>query len=551
MYYNEATHNNGVFAGSGARKGENGMGDRTKKALIPGFCLVAAGIVTISFIYWEKLLNQNIGIDAELFFDAPVEGREHFIALGRYGICFLQQTIQLIIKDYPFPTPANTVMACILLLLAGLLICFILNKAASEKGLRMPSVIFLLFFLSSPVWVEQIYFSHQSVECMMAVFLAPAAVLISFYGAEKKKYVYIILSAILVMFITSIYQSALLLFISIFAAAAALSVEYRKSADPLRLSITGGVVTVSGAFTYFFINRMVLYFAKPAERGYLESMIHIGDELYVYRFAAFVYEVLFADVPYLNSKVLDFAGENWGAEYADKLYWNSTISCILFLPVLLIYICLIFKNAAKMKKEGRNAIIYSAFVFWSLMVLISVLFLPVLGGNVEVRALFSLSFAGSYLFYYVLSQVKNKYLYSILLLSVLTVTCVQIKRASKMIETDQLRYEWDCSVAQDVAEKAKKLSGENNVKIKVFGKKEYPPPENSRPGRVIGHSVYSWEESGYRMVAFIRDIGFKDISYGVEDSGMKEILKEMPAYPQEGSLVKYKDTVVVKLDQKP
>ena len=197
----------------------------------------------------------------------------------------------------------------------------------------------------------------------------------------------------------------LLLFISIFAAAAALSVEYRKSADPLRLSITGGVVTVSGAFTYFFINRMVLYFAKPAERGYLKSMIHIGDELYVYRFAAFVYEVLFADVPYLNSKVLDFAGENWGA-----------------------------------------------------------------------------------------------------------VTCVQIKRASKMIEIDQLRYEWDCSVAQDVAEKAKKLSGENNVKIKVFGKKEYPPPENSRPGRVIGHSVYSWEESGYRMVAFIRDIGFKDIS---------------------------------------
>ncbi len=511
------------------------------KMMIDHLYLFVSGVLTIVYIYGIKMFNPNIGIDAELFLDDPERGRMHLIALGRFGLCFLQ----MIFKNR-FSNPcSDTFLACIFLLLSGILCCCIIEKASDKKIPGIILILFLVFYLSSPVWTEQIYFSHQSSECMFAVFSAPIISMILFYGIERNKTLFFVVSVLSLMFMISVYQASLLLFIAIHSAGIMLSCESGKMKNLAKNALYSGIVTVSGAGLYFMINKIIILLAHPDESGYLENMIRFGSRLYVYRLGAFFYELFLADIPYLSTKIMKWVASVSGPEYAEKLYWNSTISCVLFLPALIIYFIIVIKQYTVLKKDNASSYIYLTAAF---MIPFSVVFLAILGGNVEIRALFALAFAGSFLFFVLLEHLNNRVAFVIALCMVIIGSFFQVQRSAHMIESDQLRYDWDYTLASDIARKAEAISGSSEVFLGIYGKKEFHPAENFHPGRVIGHSIFSWDRSDERSIAFIRDIGYDNIHYTDLGSSAADILKDMPVYPEEGSMVKVDDAIIVKLN---
>lgn len=506
------------------------------------------GAITVLYIYGLRIFNLNIGIDSEFFLGSFERSRVHWLAMGRYGLVLLQY----VFKNTDTNECADTFVACTFLLISGLLLCYIFKLILGGDKNVISYSFFLVFYLSSSVWVEMIYFAYMSAEVMFAVMLCPIMVLLTINRMKLDKDILFSMGmAVLVMFITSIYQAALLLFVAELAAAYLLILE--KSNTLYKKSILRSLVfVIAGTVLYFAIRAIIRSFLHT-DATYLESMVHLGDADYIFRIGAFLFELFGADVPFLNSFVYEKVGALAGTSYADKVYWNSTISCALYCPMLIVFLIMVIKNSVK------NGKLTGAIQFLcGITVPASVLFLAVLGGNVEVRTLYSLAFVGAFVFFYICINVRKENVRKFLYLIIAAAVYVQIQRSALMIYSDQLRYQYDIALTEAIIREASEVyslssdSVEESIPLYIYGKKDVAAENNYRFGRVIGHSIYSWEGAETRAISFMHDIGHRNVIVA-EGNGeeFKNICAdiEMPVFPEKGSVRYYNGIVVVKLSR--
>ncbi len=506
------------------------------------------GIVTILYVYGVRIFNFNIGIDTELFLDDIDRSRQHWIALGRYGLVLLQY----IFKHTSTNVCADVFVAGALLLSSGLVLCYLLSSFSAKKIPGPAMALFLVFYLSSSVWAEMIYFSYMSAETMLSVLLASVIVAFMIHkvrtGYDLKA---LIISSFLIMLITSIYQASLMFLVGVLAASILLLGD-DETADGntcFKGAIMCALTVICGAACYFLSNTLIKALLLKDSEPYLESMIHIGQSDYLFRFGAFLFEVFGADIPVINTLVLSRVNELAGSEFVQKVYWNSTISCFWYVPAIVMYIVIVIKRSRK--RGSKDGLIQALS---GLTVLFSVLFLAILGGNVEVRALYALAFAGAFMLVYNIVNADSGRLRTLLLIIFAAAVYIQTQRSALMITSDQMRYEYDRNLAEsiirDVEMKRDGAVKGDNVKICFYGNSSFDASDNFRPGRVIGHSIFEWEGNGLRIVAFMHDLGYKKIALGDTDQEvLRGMCENMPVYPMDGSIRFVGDTAVVKLSE--
>ena len=151
-------------------------------------------------IYLPRIVNQNIGIDSA---SDLVGGDDQFLRLGRWGLYLIQK---LLLADHlnPLFTSASAVF---FLILGAMLWVMALEEAKDGVGwdalredlsdtsgnrrfgdqLRYAG--FTVFYVSSPVWAENIYFSHQSFAVLFGAALCPVEVMLIFrrFGCDPRK----------------------------------------------------------------------------------------------------------------------------------------------------------------------------------------------------------------------------------------------------------------------------------------------------------------------------------------------------------------------------
>jgi hypothetical protein len=198
----------------------------TEKASLSGFCsfcrknipLLIAVTVALFFSYGAKLFWYTIGADTERYMmanrilfvdDAMIVGPYRWGVQGRFGLMLLQKLWD--IKEFN-PYTAFFVAFCFIWLFV-VSWCYIIAVFNKSSGLRNNAFIpFALLFMTSPVWAEQFYWVLQAAEVVFIIFLCPYIIYLLYKGLLDNEWGKTIVSAVLIVFITSVYQGIAPLF---------------------------------------------------------------------------------------------------------------------------------------------------------------------------------------------------------------------------------------------------------------------------------------------------------------------------------------------------
>lgn len=95
---------------------------------------------------------------------------------------------------------------------------------------------------------------------------------------------------------------------------------------------------------------------------------------------------------------------------------------------------------------------------------------------------------------------------------------------------------------------------ETPCKIDVFGLSHVTIPYSAAWSSTMGASFFEWDGGNvYRMIAFMRVLGYTNLEATLPEERQKNtpLFEKMPVWPAEGSVVKVKDTYLIKLSKQP
>ena len=278
---------------------------------------------------------------------------------------------------------------------------------------------------------------------------------------------------------------------------------------------------------------------------YLESMVHIGQEDYFPRFGALLFELFGADIPILNTMVLEKVTALAGSSITEKVIWNSNVASFLHLPAFVIFLFVVLKKISNGRGKSKAFQLLSG-----VFVILSVFPLAILGGNVEIRALFSFAFVSAFVLLFILLNTSGRRLVCIFEIIIIAALYIQVQRSALMITSDQLRYQSDVALTNSIMTQIyEKCDSGNEIKLYISGRKSIDIKDNYKAGREIGHSIYDWSNTTFGAVSFMHDLGYMNVKLAQDSPEIQEAINNMPIYPSKGSITQVEDVWVVKLSE--
>ena len=522
--------------------------------------IIAFSFFVVLFIYAIRIFNYNIGVDTEKYlFDAKYFNMSWNPAEGRFGYMILQwlfEGIHLRINLF-----SSNFLACSFLFGSCLLWLSLFRHYSDYKNL-FAELAFCLFYLSSKVWVEIIYFTMMATEVMFAVLLSPICVFVIMEGIiEKNKF---ILSAAIIfsVLVIAVYQPIIVL---IFAGLLAVYIlRNEKDLTGKRDFGTIIIVTVVSVAIYFILNFILLRFVFKSElSGYVTGQLGGG---YSFKNAilmngVYIYSLFFANNVLLNlivdpmieflsnnSFVSSFAGN--GLSLVEHFHSRGLHGCSLFFPAVVLFLIFIFKNInIKNRKLFRLAGVW--FVCCAIAMAVAC------GGVPAERYVHSLPLVTAFLFFYTLCKINKKSYKYIWFTMILIFGYYQAQNSSLLNVSDQKRYTMDVELARIVDDGIKNTLGysEKDRELVVFGDYKFKYGKNYLRGEVIGRSAMLW--GGYmkpeRPATFMNCHGYNYLPLShIDETKINELTdyaKKMPAYPDNGWVSKYKEIILVKLGE--
>jgi hypothetical protein len=208
-----------------------------------------------------------------------------------------------------------------------------------------------------------------------------------------------------------------------------------------------------------------------------------------------------------------------------------------------------------MKKNAlsKNLISLSA----GLLIPLSVMLLAIMLGNKPpIRSLFVLPFVFGFLFYFVISRSSKKTACFFAILSFI-VAINSSQFSSILFYNDSERFRQDINLANSIDFEIKKIqdSSISGAALVLIGKNNLQKNANYIRSEIIGFSEFEFGANGYfesskRGVLFMKSLG---MNYEHPDSSQmekaREIQKEMPNFPKNGSVKNCEDFIIVKLSE--
>lgn len=538
-------------------------------------CLCIISCFCALIIYGTRLTNRNFGVDSATF----LAGKEdQFLDKGRFGISAIQNFLLLQHPDYIF----NTCASVILLIFSALswvyvISCFQKEEYGIFKG-QLSEIIFAVFYLSSPVWAEWIYFPMMSFSIFAGVAICPWCVWLLFLEIQRKTVLsldgkkaflnrYYIGTVLLVALELSIYQAVFLLLCSGTAALYLVSrhsraVEGESLEVPRRsgrecIHIAG--IFLGGIALYYVINLVVVRgILHVADSGYIGGTFTPWSKTKLYAVAGYVYKVFFADIPVLNRLVDPVIAANamFGETSVAEFHNMAWISCILYFPAFLIFLADLFSTRSYHDVWYR--IIGICFI---LLVLLPAL---VGTGDPQIRVQISLAFSGAFLLLWSWGWgIRNRRAAAVWMVLFVLAGWFQTQKSAALIHSDQVRFEEDLKLADEINDHVLCLDeGQNNPgsgrQMLIIG--EYKPQYNAGfvQGELLGKSCFYYgakshaTEATYMGVNFMKAAGYNFTPVSIDDpelSVLRDMAEEMPCYPAKGFVQEEGNYILVKLSE--
>lgn len=135
---------------------------------------------------------------------------------------------------------------------------------------------FSLFYLSSPIWVEVIYFTTQAAETVFIVALCPICIYFMWEGMKKNRKIYTVGAICALAFLISVYQAVIAMFCAGILIVYILEIENGKLTDKqIKKLFINIVMSIACALVlYFAANSIFINLIFRIDKSsYLTKMI--------------------------------------------------------------------------------------------------------------------------------------------------------------------------------------------------------------------------------------------------------------------------------------
>ncbi len=504
----------------------------------------------VFFVHGSKLHSTVIGIDSEDIMNSGLGFYNGWVHTGRGGLVLLKY----LFGNSTFNPYLAGGMTIVLFTLSVFFMLFLWERVYGgheEKGSLAAFLVGGFLLASHPVWVEQFYFSLQSMEICVGLLITVAALFLSRRLSLREGIRdgwYALTSVLCLLLAFSLYQSFVPLFI--FGAVSLLLT------DTLRRLTAGERITskemlrqvfvyVAVFLTAFLLNQAITcFFFSPSE--YLNNQIKWGSESVakgLYRMLAHVVRV--------------FTG------YKSVFYHFSFGALCILAACLLI-------GKVKRSNAGKTGAGWIAFLYGSLL-LTPFLMTFLMGSSPVIRSQLVLPCATAYLAWLTVMLFLEEHplsgrigelgisggiVWIVTALVCITGIWSQIGRSLALYYTDACRYAEDERIGRDLINRIDVVMNGKNLPVVFLGRHEFSGNRSCVEGEMIGVSFFDHDTdeeprfyfSSRRVIGFLHTLG-RDYRLIEQDevADYVDYWYYMPAYPQENCVQIQNNTVVVKL----
>ena len=460
----------------------------------------------------------KIGIDSEKAIQRGTNTRA-FTEQGRYGISALKKifsTDNIVIPAY------NILLGLSALILFAVLSTYIMDKYSSEKS-KLANISFMIMFITFSQIPTYTTFIMYSFEVSMGYFIVALSMLfITKAIFDESSILSFILGIMLLSFAISIYQC----FIALYAEFVCIILliknqnDYNKTENKQFTQLLKYILVLVIACIIYFIFNLILTHSLINSEGYLGSFLGWKN----YKFSEVISIILHS----IKSIIFDV----YGFEMLKVAY----IGLFIVLAVILLR-----------KKHISNVLYLVGFMLAPFLLNI------ILGSIQPIRSLVALPFfIGAVSYGFILIQ-HNKTIKSIIFIFILLCSMYQAQATSKLYFGDYVRYNQDVQLGDRISERIEELEIGEKPQYPVVYIGGHSSNDNALLIRneTIGYSFFEWDFGNIsRIQSFMSIIGHNYIMPSQENiRNAYENSKNMPIWPNDESVKKVNDIIIVKLSE--
>lgn len=509
--------------------------------------------LTAIMVYGARLFNGAIGTDTEVMMSSGGT-TPFFIQIGRYCLVWMQQLTGIgNVNLY-----AANFASIVLLVMAAMAWNYWWSLLSKGRLHPVALTLFGIYFVSSGVWQEALYFTFQAGETSFLLLLMPLILYFLYRSFLTSTRWQMIVGALLLLFTTSTYQASVMYFVGGVLA----SFILLAFMDPERLPVGAkaqmlfllkcfAVIGVAVA-VWSVLKTVVMAVYGLAPSTYLTEMAGTHDKGLLHgllKSGAYAVMLIMGNCSSVVDPVL-YRFAKHGAEAVQGYHGNFYgVASIGYLPILLAYVVTVYQSELSAVQK---------LVAWLTPLCIFVF--PVAGGgDAPLRAQWTIPLLLGFVFLMVLHKMRG--VWKNLFTAIVVLTCFyQVQHVAGENYAALRMYEYDCAVVEHTTtEMYKALAGEDasSVKVLLYGA---PKPDFNGlfvPETMSQHSIFYWDhrtklEGTERGLHFFQSKGYDWNPVKVDDPELDELRNkaaEQPSYPYPGYVQRYGDTIVVKYSE--
>lgn len=485
----------------------------------------------LTLALYQFLLSDNIRMDSVIKL-ATAGDEFNDLQLGRFGIVFFNR-----LTGMRWFTPyVSGYLTLLALLAASGLMCFMVWKAVCGQCGRLLCGLPLIVFLT-PNWIEQLYFSYQSFQVMLALLFVEVAALMPEYFPQKR---WLLVEALLVFCAFSVYQAFVPLYIALCVGHVLLcfiSGQIDGSVQLWQRVLRHVGVFVIALAGYLVLNRLLQRGTAPS--AYLSSQVLWGNVP--------LYGVIVSILRSIGS-VLFCQGRLDTPMYS--------VSAVLFLLAAVL-------RWIKTRDHGRSLV---TLLGWLLLQVSAFAMTIVVGRRTYLRTDLALTFVTAFnaCAALVLARQWTRDLAGawmrglpscVIVLAMLFVLCDAGDMCFRLMYTDDVRNAADNALTLKVVDRLRETGLKSDNKTLVFiGAPEITLNAGCLEGETIGRTLFKRvldTESTNHLITNLMEIN--GISYRLPSAGdIREaelMAPNMPCFPEDGSVAESGNVVVVKFSE--
>lgn len=510
--------------------------------------LVLLSMVTAFLSFGFFVFSDSIRIDTEELINTPGTTLG-WLTIGRYGLVFLKRLLGLSTHHVFY----SGILFFIFFIAGANLIAFLFYHF-SGKDERYPYWVFIVLYCTSSIWCYQIYFSLQQAEVACAMFLIGLASLLSmracFITFGKGSFFRLLLSGVCLVIGFGVYQALVTYYIVVCIAVflVLLWKQYEGNAfilpdDGVRKKENISVLRGVGMLLVHFAVSYGIY-SGIANTWFMAAGNYLTDQKGWGRIPAVQ---CVKNIIKTIARVVFWRGSEYFSFY--------TVGAVLSLFAVVV----IFRKY--WSKDKLRCILNAAAM---LGLLISPFLMTIyMGEFLVIRTQFALPVAAAFLGMYGAGWMPEKRkggkIGSVCSLLVFVTMVVQAGFCLQLAYTDQVRYEKDAALTEEIVTQLKNVCGGEMPQMPVIfvGVRECEPEYGTTKTEMYGWSFYEWDCSKenptgatHRIAGFIRAYEGIAVSEDSTEEMHREaaaLAREMADFPKEDSVRRTEDFIVVRL----